>query len=293
VHAAGLWRHMPAVWNARDDEYAEGRSKLLHFTTLHTQPWRPFPDVLRYRPHPLKGLWESLEEEADAARFSLFSEEQPSERYAQLLNLYREMHAGGRPKTGHSAEDTFSGLSLTEHVEPIARLVARHAATTILDYGSGKGTLYRSAPGEDPESRFKTMPRWNDALVTCYDPAYPPFAGPHQGPYDGVISTDVLEHIPAEDIPWVLNHLFAHARRFVYAVAACFPAKKLLPDGSNAHCTLRPAEWWVGQMQMAARGYPGVAWTLCARERSPFAFEQRRKLLKPGFRSRFFSGERA
>ena len=30
-------------WNARDQEYVPGRSHLLHYSTLHTQPWRPFP----------------------------------------------------------------------------------------------------------------------------------------------------------------------------------------------------------------------------------------------------------
>jgi hypothetical protein len=293
VREAGLWGNMDAAWNARDDEYVEGRSKLLHFTTLHTQPWHPFPDLLRYRPHPLRGLWSSLEAEADAARFTLFREGAPSARYAELLSLYAQMHAEGRPTTGHSAEKTFSGVSLTEHVEPIGRLVARHGARTILDYGSGKATLYSPAPDQDPESRHKVMPLWGNAEVTCYDPAYPPFADPYAAHYDGVITTDVLEHIPAEDIPWVLHHLFAHATKFVYAVAACFPAKKRLPDGTNAHCTVCPPEWWAGQMELVARAYPGVAWTLCAQEKSPFAFEQRKKLFKAGVRSRFFTSEAA
>jgi len=289
AHDAGLWGTMDPAWNARDDEYVEGRSKLLHFTTLHTQPWRPFPEVLRYRPHPFQSLWDALEAEADTARFTLFSESAPSQRYRELLDLYGQMHEEGRPNTGHSAESTFSGISLTEHVEPIAELVARHGARTILDYGSGKATLYQPAPGQDPDSRFKVMPRWSNAEVTCYDPGYQPFSGPYADHYDGVITTDVLEHIPAEDIPWVLHHLFAHATKFVYAVAACFRAKKILPDGTNAHCTIRTADWWAGQMALVARAYPGVAWTLCAQEKSPFAFEQRKKLFKQGIRNRFFS----
>ncbi|MBX3705270.1 MAG: hypothetical protein KF911_01465 [Pseudomonadales bacterium] len=293
VHDAGRWGHMDPHWNARDDEYAEGRSKLLHFTTLHTQPWQPFPELLRYRRHAQSALWDTLEAEADQAGFTLFTKAAPSERYRELLDLYATMHEEGRPESGHSAQSTFSGISLTEHVAPIAELVGRHAAATVLDYGSGKATLYQAAPGEDPASRYKTMPAWGDARVTCYDPAYPPFAGPYDSQYDGVITTDVLEHIPAEDIPWVLHHLFGHARKFVYAVAACYPAKKILPDGTNAHCTLCPPEWWAAQMELMARAHPGVDWVLCTQEKSPLAFEQRKKLLKSGIRSRFFSAKSA
>jgi len=288
VRDAGLWGNMDPAWNARDDEYVAGRSKLLHFTTLHTQPWQPFPEVLRYRPHALRAVWEQLEAEADAARFTLFSAASPSPRYQQLLAFYGQMHEEGRPETGHSAASTFSGISLTEHVGPIAKLIAEHGAATVLDYGSGKGGLYQPAPGADPDSRFKSMPCWQNAVITCYDPGYAPFAGPYEESYDGVITTDVLEHIPAEDIGWALHHLFGTARKFVYAVAACYPAKKLMPDGSNAHCTIRSPQWWVGQMRMVAKAYPGVAWTLCTQEKSLLAFQQRKKLYKQGIRNRFF-----
>lgn len=293
VREAGLWGNMDPGWNSRDDEYDPARTKLLHFTTLHTQPWQPFPDQLRYGPHPHAELWCDLERQADEARFTLFDEDHPSKRYRELLALYEQLHNDGRPDTGHSAESTFSGISLTEHVEPIARLVRAHDAATLLDYGSGKATLYDPAPGEPADSRYRVMPRWGGVRVTCYDPGYEPFSGPYEARYDGVITTDVLEHIPAEDIGWVLHHLFSLAGKFVYAVAACYPAKKILPDGSNAHCTIRTPEWWAGQMRLVARAYPGVAWTLCTQEKSALAFEQRKKLLKPGVRNRFFTSDDA
>ena len=48
------------------------------------------------------------------------------------------------------------------------------------------------------------MAAWPGVAVTCYDPGYAPFAEPCEGTFDGVITTDVLEHIPEEDIGWVL-----------------------------------------------------------------------------------------
>ncbi len=264
MHAIeGLWGRLPAVWNARDYEYQPGSSKLLHFTTLQTQPWQPFPKELRYRDHADGELWHQMERAADAAGFTLFSEDSPSGRYRDLIELYRTMHEKGSPETGLPPEKTFGGLSLRSHVSRIGDLVRRSGARTILDYGSGKADLYDDCPGEAPGSRYKAMKAWGDVRVTCYDPAYEPFAGPIEEKYDGVICTDVLEHIPEEDIAWFLDKLFRHARKFVYAVAACYPARKILPDGENAHCTVQAAEWWRDQMKAASQRNPGVPWTLC------------------------------
>lgn len=79
----GLYGHLPAEWNARDDEYAPDRSKCLHYTTLHTQPWRPFPERFVYQPNPHARLWLALEAEADARGYRVFTREQPSARYRE------------------------------------------------------------------------------------------------------------------------------------------------------------------------------------------------------------------
>ena len=88
----------------------------------------------------------------------------------------------------------------------------------------------------------------------------------------------------------MLDHLFAHASKFVYIVAACYPAGKTLPDGSNAHCTVRPPRWWVEHVRRASARRPGVRWTLCAKKKSYLAFEHRTKLRKKGISSKFFHG---
>ena len=74
----GLWGPLDPHWNARDMEYEAGRSMCLHFTALHTQPWRPSPDQYSYHPHPLAELWHGLEREAEEAGFMAFTRERPS-----------------------------------------------------------------------------------------------------------------------------------------------------------------------------------------------------------------------
>lgn len=70
VREARLIADLPGNWNARDHEYKEGTSSLLHYTILHTQPWRPFPKDLRYRENNQGSPWYALEEEADQQGFA-------------------------------------------------------------------------------------------------------------------------------------------------------------------------------------------------------------------------------
>jgi len=277
THDNGLWGELPGIWNARDDEFSADTCGCFHFTTLQTQPWQPFPDQIRYRPHPDGAVWFDLEDAADRAGFTVFTKERPSRRFGELLEQYRIMHEEGEKNLGLASEETFSGISLRKHINPVAKLAAETGAKTILDYGAGKASLYEAYPGEPLESRFRSHAAWPGAKVVCYDPGFEPFATPYEEGCDGVISTDVLEHIPAEDIAWVLDEIFQAARKFVYVVAACYPARKTLPNGQNAHCTLEPPAWWQGQLELAARRNPGIPWVLATIERSESGRKKQRQ----------------
>jgi len=78
ARAAGLWGEMAGKYNARDKEYCPGESACVHFTTLHTQPWRPFPEWFVYQDNPTGSLWFDLEREADHAHFLPVSAMRPS-----------------------------------------------------------------------------------------------------------------------------------------------------------------------------------------------------------------------
>ncbi len=98
--------------------------------------------------------------------------------------------------------------------------------------------------------------------MRCYDPGYAPHSARPPGRFDGVISTDVLEHCPEEDLAWILEEIFGYATRFVYLNVACYPARKTLPNGENAHATVRPPDWWRDKVAAASR--PELKWALHA-----------------------------
>lgn len=148
----------------------------------------------------------------------------------ELLPLYAAMARDGA---------NFRGLSILQHRKQIAQLVREHKAKTLLDYGCGGGDAWRST-----HKMHKDMGlRWFD--VTLYDPAFPEHDEPPMGMYDGVLCSDVLEHVPEADVDALIATLFKHARKFVWASVCCRPAKKLFPDGTNMHVTLHPLQWWI------------------------------------------------
>jgi len=88
ARAKHLISDLPGQWNARDHEYNDNSSSLLHYTILHTQPWRPFPQDLRYREN-LQGLpWFTLEEEADAKCFAPLWKSSPGRPYTDMQDFF-------------------------------------------------------------------------------------------------------------------------------------------------------------------------------------------------------------
>jgi len=194
-----------------------------------------------------------------------FSRAAPSPRYRRLVEQYKLMHLEGETHLGIPPEKTFPGESLPKEAARIKRLIKQTGAKTILDYGAGKGQQYLPLRIADEEERTEypdIRSYWAVDEIRCYDPGYQPFTALPSGKFDGVICTDVLEHCPEEDIPWILDELFAFAGKFVYANVACFPARKRLPSGGNAHCTIKPVRWWEEQLERAVRSTPHVRYQI-------------------------------
>ncbi len=158
---------------------------------------------------------------------------------------YSQMHAAN--------EKAFAGYSVKNYLEQIAQLVAISGATSLLDYGSGKGYQYLAR-------RYHEA--WGGVLPHCYDVGVRQLAERPTGKFHGVICTDVLEHIAEPDVDQVLADIFGFAEKFVFLAIACRKAKKTLPDGRNVHLTIREPAWWdakIARYQRAELFLIGVA----------------------------------
>jgi FkbM family methyltransferase len=200
------------------------------------------------------------------------------------------MHTEGAREQGLGPEQTFAGSSLLRHVKAVRQWVNATEAGSILDYGAGKGFQYRPQKivVDGRHVADGVAEYWDVDEVRCYDPAYAPHSALPEGRYDGVVCTDVLEHCPDEDLDWIVDELFRFAKRFVYANVACFPAMKTLPNGANAHVTVRPPPWWRALFERAARAYPDLSWELQASERAGEQF--RSSIFRGGPMAKAISG---
>lgn len=194
----------------------------------------------------------------------MYSRSNPSPDFLEMVRMYETLHEEGENLAGKTAKETFPGKMLIKHAPGIKEMIHRTGAKSILDYGSGKALGYslRDIKLSKTLQVRSIQDYWGVDEVRCYDPGYPPFAELPEGQFDGVISTDVLEHITEPDVPWVIDEMFSYARKFVYANIACYPAVKRLPNGMNAHCTVRSPDWWAGVAHAIAMRHTGISYRL-------------------------------
>lgn len=103
---------------------------------------------------------------------------------------------------------------------------------SVIDYGCGQSILDDTLIAD---AGVETVRR--------YDPAIPAYAKRPQGGYDLLVSVDVLEHIPEDKLDDVLSDMRAVARHALLIIDT-EKAVKILPNGENAHATIKPHGWW-------------------------------------------------
>lgn len=142
-----------------------------------------------------------------------------SEEYLNLLKLEHEKGLWGNV-----------GGTIFNRIDEIAK---EYSFSSILDYGSGHGSLIKALNKHLPG-------KYN---VIEYDPGV-------EGktlipnPCEFVVCIDVLEHIEKQFVDNVLNDLQRCVENVGFFTIALTPAVRRLSDGSNAHVTVESFEWW-------------------------------------------------
>jgi len=246
---SGLWGQIEPEWNARDSEYVAGRSKVLHYTALHLQPWRPFPRQFVYQTNPVGHVWLDLEQAADAAGYRPFTAAKPSERYNDLQASLRT--ASPSRDASPSNPDLLDEQHMLDR-GPYRALVDAFDARSVQAY-----QLVASGAASDVRQRIVSLT--SGSSIACQRS---PLPAERDGRADGVLCRAFLEYLPDEDIGWVLDKLFADARGFVAAAVALDPAAAAFPDGTRLPMTRRTREWWLDHFESASRRHPSVRWHL-------------------------------
>ena len=184
-----------------------------------------------------------------------FDRNNPSPRYLELLSLYKKMHRFGDQENSTPPEKMFAGKSLMAHVHPIKGLIDQFNVSSLLDYGSGKARAYDHVELSLPNGKKLNGVRdyWGVSDISFYDPGYDEYSELPTSTFDCVISTDVLEHYPEEDLEWIVNEIFGFSRKFVLCTVALYAANKSLPNGENAHVTVKNIGWWVDLFEKVSK----------------------------------------
>lgn len=140
----------------------------------------------------------------------------------------------------HSDHENY-GKSSNEKVRIVLSLVDDLSAKSVLDYGCGKSSLM-----DGVVSRRRVS-------VGRYDPAIDEYKDKPRGEFSLVVCTDVMEHIPEDDVSAVLNDIRGFSGNAFFSISTR-KAKATLPDGQNAHATVRGDEWWMERVRESFGG---------------------------------------
>ncbi len=137
----------------------------------------------------------------------------------EYLAQNQELHRND-PEWGSSGKNSAPVVeSLIQEYQPLG----------VLDYGCGKQTLARELP------KYR---------IVGYDPAIPGCESMPE-PADLVICVDVMEHIESHLVDDVLDDLRRVTKKVLLLMITVLPAMAMLPDGRNAHLTIKTFEEWL------------------------------------------------
>jgi mitochondrial fission protein ELM1 len=239
-----LWGKLAPEWNARDEEYVPGKSKVLHYTALHTQPWHPLPQNYSYQKNPVGYVWEELETTANATGFQLFSRSQPSSQFSHLVRLVSEKRVDVNASS-HVFQETSNTLDVQTFMSTL---------------NSPSLLLYQIEQDNDLLSDYNTMfPETTSAHITPFTWCTLDSSRFTQS-FDIVYSTHGIGLLPNEDVPWLLEEIFSQASQLISVTIQDLQLLSKIPPYLEHHS--RDLHWWAAQFQLISTRYPSIHWTL-------------------------------
>jgi hypothetical protein len=68
-----------------------------------------------------------------------------------------------------------------------------------------------------------------------------------------VVCTDVMEHVEEQFVVPTLRYIASLTNKVAFFSIALLPARQILPNGVNAHITVKPIDWWVSIFKYAGQ----------------------------------------
>jgi hypothetical protein len=170
----------------------------------------------------------------------------------KLIELYEQMADQGYERAdGKKVESAYNDFELKKFRNHVSTYIKTPYIKTVLDYGCGGSNW--DVPNFDPSNGQSAKEYFDLEKVFYYEPARDV---DERQKVDCVVSFDVLEHIFISDVPAVLRDICLYAKQMVIINVACYDAAARLPNGENAHITVRKPQWWKGVLDVISIEYP-------------------------------------
>lgn len=137
------------------------------------------------------------------------------------LHLYEKIYSttNNYGNTGHRYADI------------VYKFILETNPLSVLDFGCGQGSLKKNLATKNID-------------IDEYDPCIPGKNTINKLQYDLIVTTDVLEHIYENEINTFFSDIMSLAPKYMIHIICTRPAEKVLPDGTNAHKTIKNKNWW-------------------------------------------------
>ena len=132
-------------------------------------------------------------------------------------------------------------FNIKKFKEFIKKIIIENNIISVLDYGSGRSDWFDK--NFDNKNNQSAAEYFRINQISQYEPT---IINSKKHIAECVLCFDVLEHIYISDLKNVISDLYYHASKIVVLQVACYEAKAKLPNGENAHITVRNPLWWKG-----------------------------------------------
>ena len=148
--------------------------------------------------------------------------------------------------TAHSRHGRYLCVNMTgmyqellPKYDVVADFVGKYQPTSVVDWGCANGFLLQRLAQDFAYIKH----------LGGYDPGNPDFDVIPAGTFDCLVSCDVIEHFEPCDLNQSLQLMQSKFDKSAFLIIACYPAKKILPDGRNAHLIVENCAWWMNKIQ--------------------------------------------
>ena len=177
-----------------------------------------------------------------------------SKKGEDLITFYKTMAKEGYDRIdGMRVQSAYNDFELQKFRNVVKQNMQSEQIKSVLDYGGGGSDW--DAVNFEPTTGESAKQFFNVREVNTYEPARSLLKKVKS---DCVVCVDVLEHIFVADVSSVIKDLFSLSKKLLIINVACYKAAALLPNGENAHVTVRNPHWWKGAIDTIAMNHRDI-----------------------------------